>query len=653
MNTRSKTREDNNDEEYDGDEPEGVDSTVQAAEDTSTIRRSTREGRGTTSRFDDFVCTTASEDSPEQVTRAAKERAVNPPTSAATKPSTASKVASTTKTTTTVQTTRKKKSDNQRAQVASDGAPNQPQLSATDYCRLIVAGQQADREANQAHREANQAHHEANQAHHEANQAAARNLFARRRKWAQLEMSSGDSSTGGSGASVGSVGVASVGDRGASIGSIDSGASNTQRREELLSDTPTGSVSNSTPKSFTPTATLQSTKGATADSLPPFCCVGDTIDLDSLPKRLFPEEAAIVFPLKNNSSNNGQQHFVIVGTIAIVTACSEAGSNGRKVDITWCCRRSTIRSLTLNVEDTGATLAHANGRMPLIFESSDSCLDFVQAFYRGPSKSVSQVSSPSQQSPASEEVPKESTESELVLKKDESSGLVGDGNIKADPTEEETLEGVQANVSADEGTKNTEKKTKKEGEVTGPRQAILDAIKKKGNGGDNSTKPPVPTDPKQALFAATKGKGAEPSQSKLSDEEDRVASKYRRMLKMGIPLDAVKHEMKKEGVDPKIASAVADEAPPHVTLIEHATPAKPKSKSGSTAGPALSEEEEEIASKYRKMLKVCIPKDAVRHDMKKEGVSEKIIEAIFGKEDTIDTVNNMETPAKGKNTKTK
>ena len=409
---------------------------------------------------------------------------------------------------------------------------------------------------------------------------------------------------------------------------------------------------------------------------------------------------------------------------------------------------STIRTLTLNVEATGATLAHANGRMPLIFESSDSCLDFAQAFYRGPSKSVSQVSSPSQQPPASEEVPKESTESELNSKQEESSGQVGDGNIKADLTEEEkslldkyhdfdesekpklrfvclspkgeevvevtmpdrnveddtaanesdaskkkegsesslteaeekavssykkmlavglppdvvrhkmtsegasanvvaavlgkpttkvskpaapkkessemseeeeklvskykkmmtkgippgavshkmTLEGVQANVmaavlGADEGTKNTEKKTEKEGEVTDPRQAILDAIKKKGNGGDNSTQPPVPTDPKQALFAAIKGKGAEPSQSKLNDEEDRIASKYRRMLKMGIPLEAVKHSMKKEGVDPKIASAVAEEASPHVAVIAPVAPAKPKSKSGSTAGPVLSEEE--------------------------------------------------------------
>ena len=121
------------------------------------------------------------------------------------------------------------------------------------------------------------------------------------------------------------------------------------------------------------------------------------------------------------------------------------------------------------------------------------------------------------------------------------------------------------------------------------------------------------------------------------------------MLKMGIPLEAVQHGMKKEGVNPKIAAAVAEEAPPQVTVSEPMTPAKPKS--GSAAGPALSEEEEKIAAKYRKMLKLCIPKDAVRHDMKKEGVSDKIVEAIFGKEDTSKT-DNMETPARGKNTKT-
>lgn len=583
----------------------------------------------------------------------------------------------------------------------------------------------------------------------------------------------------------------------------------TQRRDELLADTPTGSVGGSTPKLFTPTVALQSSKETAAESLPPLCCVGDTIDLDSLPKRLFPEEASTVFPLKNKkNANDESKQFVIVGTIAIVTASSNVGSNGRKVDITWWCRRSTIRTLTLNVEATGATLAHANGCMPLVFESADICLDFAQAFYRGPFKPVPQVSSPPQQPPDQKETPKESAEKELDSKKEERSSQVESVNVLTaaeeslldeyrhfaesekpklrltclspkgeevvevtvpartfsnstatdesddskkkqgsgtsltneeeklvsrykkmlsvglppdvvrnkmtlegasanvldavlgNPTaevgklaapkvessnmseEEEKLvskykkmltmgipqgavrhkmvtEGVQANVVAavlvaDERTKSAEKKTMDEGEVADPRQALFAAIKKKGSDGDNSSMPPVPTDPKQALFAAIKDERAEQSQSKtkLSDEEDRIASKYRRMLKMGIPLEAVKHAMKKEGTDSKIVSAVAGEASPQVTVAATVTPAKPKSKSSSTIGPVLSEEEEKIASKYRKMLKLCIPKDAVRHDMKKEGVSDKIVEAIFGKEDCTNTVNNMETPAKGKNRKT-
>lgn len=569
----------------------------------------------------------------------------------------------------------------------------------------------------------------------------------------------------------------------------------TQRREELLSDTPTGSVGGSTPKSFTPSETF-----VPADSLPPLCCVGDTIDLDSLPKRLFPEEAATVFPLRNKDANDESEQFVIVGSIAIVTASSSAGNNGRKVNITWWCHRSAIRTLTLNVEATGATIAHANGRMPLVFESSDIGLNFAQAFYRGPSKQVSQAPSPPQPHHAPKKDPKESAKKELFdSTKEDSRSRIGSGDVRAGLTEAEvslldeyrhfdetekpklrlvslspkgedvievtlsarnlannaatdeldaskqkegsepsltneeansvskykkmlavglppdavrnkmTLEGASANVVAavlgtdkpalpklkpskmgeeeeklvskykkmlmvgiptdavrhkmvtegvpvnvvaavlgpdeNESKKSAEKETKVEGEVTDPRQALLAAIKKKGDHNDSST----PTDPKQALFDAIKDKGAEPPKTKLSDEEDRIASKFRRMLKMGIPLEAVQHGMKKEGVNPKIAAAVAEEAPPQVTVSEPMTPAKPKS--GSAAGPALSEEEEKIAAKYRKMLKLCIPKDAVRHDMKKEGVSDKIVEAIFGKEDTSKT-DNMETPARGKNTKT-
>ena len=161
---------------------------------------------------------------------------------------------------------------------------------------------------------------------------------------------------------------------------------------------------------------------------------------------------------------------------------------------------------------------------------------------------------------------------------------------KPDSTKEATadsfppmLEGIEASVAAavlgDDA--NVINGTNEKKEAAGPRQALLNAIKKKGNGGEHSNKPDM-------------------------------------------------H---------------------HEATITPATPSKPKSVS--TAGPILSEEEEKIAPRYRDMLKYGVPKDNVRQEMKKEEVSQKIVEAILGKEDAINTA-NMQTPAtKGKITKTK
>lgn len=48
----------------------------------------------------------------------------------------------------------------------------------------------------------------------------------------------------------------------------------------------------------------------------------------------------------------------------------------------------------------------------------------------------------------------------------------------------------------------------------------------------------------------------------------------------------------------------------------------------------LSDEEEAVATAYCKMLKVCIPKEAVRHKMKQDGIVSKIVEAVLGKDAT-------------------
>ncbi len=91
---------------------------------------------------------------------------------------------------------------------------------------------------------------------------------------------------------------------------------------------------------------------------------------------------------------------------------------------------------------------------------------------------------------------------------------------------------------------------------------------------------------------------------------------------------------------------MAPEAPaPTTTASASLTLAKPKSES--TAGPELSADEEKIASKYRKMMKYGIPIEKVRDSMTKEGVSDKIAEAIFGKEYAINT-DDSKTPAQRK-----
>ncbi|CAB9514284.1 Disheveled-associated activator of morphogenesis 1 [Seminavis robusta] len=100
---------------------------------------------------------------------------------------------------------------------------------------------------------------------------------------------------------------------------------------------------------------------------------------------------------------------------------------------------------------------------------------------------------------------------------------------------------------------------------------------------------------------------------KLSEAEEAIASSYRKMLKMMIPEEAVRHKMMKDEIEPKIVAAV----------LGSDTSSKPSK-------PQLTPEEERIASKYQKMLKLNVPPEGVRHKMEKEGVATKIINALLG-----------------------
>ena len=114
---------------------------------------------------------------------------------------------------------------------------------------------------------------------------------------------------------------------------------------------------------------------------------------------------------------------------------------------------------------------------------------------------------------------------------------------------------------------------------------------------------------------------------KLSEEDEKIATKYRKMLSMGVPPPAVEHAMKRDQVSDKIVNIILNsgEAPksPSLEEIGESTP--------STDGTSnLTEEEQEVAAKYQKMLKVSIPREAVRHKMLRDSISEKIRVAVLG-----------------------
>ncbi|KAL3815366.1 hypothetical protein ACHAXA_000753 [Cyclostephanos tholiformis] len=520
----------------------------------------------------------------------------------------------------------------------------------------------------------------------------------------------------------------------------------------------------------------------TSSTLPPLFCVGDIIDLDALPKRGFPpaEGEVAIFPLKQSardpSRGGGEdERFVIVGKTVMVTATAKNFSTGgpRKATVTWWCHRCEIRAMTLNVEATGANLAHAHGRMPLLFETADVCLDFAQAFYRGPAAPVVAVgkndddeggaeSKASEKSMISDlrsttnDASKDLTEDEELLldryrqfsQSDRTKlrltcvspqGEMQEMEVALSPTSESELtksvegiekdapvmyrkmmktglpadlgrhkmlfEGVDSkviidlldesndgfaalafaavendageellNLSPEEetvaskyrkmlkmGIPSDAVRHKMTSDEICPKilAAVLDEInpneaqEKLGDEDEkivakyrNMIKMGVPIDGirRKMTMEGLNAKDmnavmdVSPKQQtmigaiQLSSEDDAIAEKYRMMLKMGVPLDGVKHKMDLEGVDLKIVSAVEQGASMSSAAGDGSISVDPPKKSTKSTGPTLSNEEEAIAAKYRNMLKVCIPKEAVRHKMKQEGVSDKIADAVLGRQ---------------------
>eukprot|EP00529_Nitzschia_sp_RCC80_P002260 CAMPEP_0113508630 /NCGR_PEP_ID=MMETSP0014_2-20120614/37128_1 /TAXON_ID=2857 /ORGANISM="Nitzschia sp." /LENGTH=1734 /DNA_ID=CAMNT_0000404373 /DNA_START=378 /DNA_END=5580 /DNA_ORIENTATION=- /assembly_acc=CAM_ASM_000159 len=125
--------------------------------------------------------------------------------------------------------------------------------------------------------------------------------------------------------------------------------------------------------------------------------------------------------------------------------------------------------------------------------------------------------------------------------------------------------------------------------------------------------------------ASSSAVGAPPTTSSrpsLSSEDEITASKYRKMVKMGMPEGAVMQKMSTDEVPQYIQDAVLAGEEPSATTTNG--PAEKVSK--------LSSEEEEIAATYRKMLKMGMPDGAVMQKMGGDGIAQNIQDSVMARE---------------------
>ena len=103
---------------------------------------------------------------------------------------------------------------------------------------------------------------------------------------------------------------------------------------------------------------------------------------------------------------------------------------------------------------------------------------------------------------------------------------------------------------------------------------------------------------------------------KLTEEEEQIALKYCKMIKVGMPIDRVSHAMKRDQVSENVVFAVEN---------QH------NNESSTDTSIIWTEEEERILNKFKTMIKIKMPRDAVRNKMMIEKVDQKLIEALLGR----------------------
>ena len=302
------------------------------------------------------------------------------------------------------------------------------------------------------------------------------------------------------------------------------------------------------------------------------------------------DELTVIFELK--TAKDVPQERVAVGKKVVELYRSEA-----EPSVSWSLPRGEIKSLKLDMESQSVNLSLVDGgeAKVLSFNNSTDCLQFANAFYEmhKPNKMEASAQGPAEKT-ASKKRPLEE------LNDEEQQVLETYRQARLTRAPEDARRVVVPSP--------TPKKSLHE-------SLLASVIGAKRENVSSNLSAPVKASP---IF--------------LSPDEAKIAESYEKMLRMRIPLPAVQHKMVKDGVESKIVDYImskAEDSNDTGASDEPAAPKKPKASSSNHAT-NLTAAEEAIAAPFRKMLKMMIPKEGVRHKMVKDQVDAKIIDAVVG-----------------------
>ncbi len=344
---------------------------------------------------------------------------------------------------------------------------------------------------------------------------------------------------------------------------------------------------------------------------------GDVIDLTNLPQPEFrPEEKPSIVPITNNNDNRCQ--VVILGDKVLLIASrinhdDVNSQDSEEANVLWYTTRNQIVSLALNNRADGVLISIEDGTsFPLNFENCNQCFSFVQTYYNVKQSLTAGAVS----------IDPFATPSTNGSSRDEQHRV------------ESTTTTVSRNVFL--GTPMTP--------AIHTEGSFLTPIACRGDETNSEVARALTT---ADLVKISMPSNVQNTEDELSQDDNATVIKFKKMLKCGVPADAIRHKMTCDGVSTNVQSIVFQESSPtdEINKVEKVQNEPSKSsianmleghfqkRLSQDTGPdtrqtqelTLTEEEEVIASKYRKMLKVGMPMDAVTHAMNRDQVDRKII----------------------------